>query len=246
MRGVIYLKGTVEHFDAGNRRCSVYLPPEHGSGERYPVVYLNGIDELQGVIEATEQHMGKACAPFMLVTIDTVSWNDDMTPWPVPPVTKKGAAFGGRADSYLDTLATEVKLFVDARYRTKPEPENTALAGYSLGGLTALYALYTQTAFGLIGSLSGSLWYDGWLGYMAAHRPANAGARVYLSLGTKEPESKNPRMAAVGSCTEKAAEILGEQLGDASRLRFEWNDGGHFYEIPQRFRRALLWLMRME
>jgi predicted alpha/beta superfamily hydrolase len=240
------LKGKVEQFETGGRRCSIYLPPEYKSSGRYPVVYLNGIDELHGIVDATEPHIGKECAPFLLLSIDSVSWNDDMTPWPAPPLTKKSGPFGGRADAYLDTLVNIIKPYVDTNYATKPEPENTGLIGYSLGGLTALYALYTHKTFGRIGSMSGSLWYENWLGYMASQRPVNPGAIVYISLGTKEKESKNARMAAVGECTEKAAEILREQLGDASHLKFEWNDGGHFTDISQRLCRGILWLMKTE
>ncbi|WP_275507574.1 MULTISPECIES: alpha/beta hydrolase-fold protein [Clostridium] len=50
---------------------------------------------------------------------------------------------------------------MDAHYRTKTQPENTVLIGYSLGGLATLYSLYLFGTFGKVGSLSGSLWYGG-------------------------------------------------------------------------------------
>jgi predicted alpha/beta superfamily hydrolase len=237
------MKGSTEHFDIGARSCTIYLPPEYGSGGRFPAVYLNGTDELPEIIAALEAHMGRECVPFLLVNVDTVSWNDDMTPWQAPPLNKKSGPFTGRADHYIRALVSEIKPFADMHYRTMPEPENTAMAGYSLGGLTALYALYTSTAFGRLGCLSGSLWYENWLGFMESHQPQNPEAKVYMSLGTKEKESKNSRMAAVGKCTEKAVEILNGRLRHANSLKFEWNDGGHFTDIPQRFSRALLWLM---
>lgn len=238
------MKGTIDHFKAGGRGCSLYLPQGYETGGHYPVAYLNGTDELPEIIELLEPSVGKDIKSFLVVNIDTVSWNDDMTPWPAPPLFNKSGPFTGRADAYLHALTNEIKPFVDSNYRTKPGHENTALLGYSLGGLTALYALYTCLAFGRIGCMSGSLWYENWLGYMETHKPLVAGAEVYISLGTKEQESKNPRMAAVGACTEKASEILQEQLSDNDRILFEWNDGGHFTEIPRRFCRALLHLMR--
>lgn len=239
------VKGTIERFDIGGRHCSIYLPSDYETGACYPVVYVNGTDELPEIITVLEPHVGRDCEPFMLLNVETVNWNDDMTPWPSPALTKKSGAFGGCADTYLNTLITEIKPFVDTRYRTKPEPESTGLLGYSLGGLTALYALYKYKTFGMIGCLSGSLWYENWLGFVESHQPQNPEAKVYISLGTKEKESKNERMAAVGKCTDKAVEILGGQLSDISCIKLEWNDGGHFTEIPQRFCRAFLWLMRM-
>ena len=102
---------------------------------------------------------------------------------------------------------------MDMHYRTKPEPEHTALAGYSLGGLTALYALYQTDSFGWIASLSGSLWYDGFCEYMEKERPLRREVNVYLSLGKKERLSRNPRMGKVAECTERARQILESQLG---------------------------------
>lgn len=238
------MKGTTEHVKIGGRDCSVYLPPGYSAGCRYPVAFLNGTDELPGIIAVLEPHIGSDCVPFLLVNVNTVDWNGDMTPWPAPALFKGSGPFGGRADKYLDTLAHEIKPYVDRHYSTMPEPENTALAGYSLGGLTALYALYTHRTFGRIGCLSGSLWYVNWLGFMELRQPANPGAAVYMSLGKKEKESKNARMAAVGDCTEKALEILKSRLSGEENLKFEWNDGGHFTDIPGRFGRALVWLMK--
>ena len=238
------MKGTMERFVIGGRGCSIYIPPEYQSGGRYPVVYLNGTDELPEIIAALEPSIGIDCTPFLLLNVDTVNWNDDMTPWPASSVFKKSGAFSGGADAYLDTLTHVIKPYVDAHYNTEPAAENTALIGYSLGGLTALYALYTKEAFGKIGCLSGSLWYENWLGFLESHQPLKPEAKVFISLGRKEQQSKNERMAAVGKCTEKAAEIIGAQLNDVSRFKFEWNDGGHFTEIPLRFCRSLLWLMR--
>lgn len=149
---------------------------------------------------------------------------------------------------------------MDAHYRTKPEAENTALFGYSLGGLTAVYAIYKTDAFGAVASLSGSLWFDGFCAFMEREKPLRRDLQVYLSLGKKESRSKNPRMAKVAECTERAGEILTGQLersggyddaneGSFSKARkgngevvyFEWNEGGHFHDIEGRFVKAIMW-----
>lgn len=51
-------------------------------------------------------------------------------------------------------------------------------------------------------------------------------------------------MSKVGDCTRKAAGILAKQLTHPEDIILEWNDGGHFANIPERFGRALMWLMR--
>lgn len=238
------MKGKIKQLIIGGRSCSLYLPPEYEAGGQYPVIYMNGTDEFDDILGLLEPQIGRACVPFLLLNVESIDWNNDLTPWPSPALNKKSSYFGGHADTYLDFLSTIIKPHIDTHYHTKSGPEDTGLIGYSLGGLTALYALYKYESFGKIGCLSGSLWFDNWLGFMSSHRPLNAAAKVYMSLGTKEQESKNDRMAAVGQCTMQAAEILKSQLNNANDLNFEWNDGGHFTQIPQRYTRSLFWLMR--
>lgn len=45
------------------------------------------------------------------------------------------------SDNYLKFLAEELKPFIDSRYPTRTEPEYTATAGSSAGGLISLYAI---------------------------------------------------------------------------------------------------------
>jgi predicted alpha/beta superfamily hydrolase len=241
------MEGTIQNLNICGYDCSLYLPKGYGlPGMRYPVAYVNGGNDPGGFMCETERRFGEGCTAFVLLNINPRSWDDEFTPWPAPALKRGNKPFGGCAAAYLNSLANTVKPFMDEHYKTRPEPVNTALLGYSLGGLAALYALYTSGAFGRIGSLSGSLWYDGWVEYMQTNLPVNAGARVYLSLGKTEENSRNRRMAGVGDCTREAAEILSGRLAAKENLTFELNRGGHFTEIPQRFTRALLWLMREE
>lgn len=241
------MNGTIQDLNISGLACSLYLPPEYyRGGRKYPVVYMNGGDRLPEIMNGLEPHFDAGCKPFLLVSIQPKNWNSDYTPWPAPALTEKSEDFGGCASIYLSFLENSIKPFIDAHCQTKSEPKNTALIGYSLGGLAALYALYTNTVFGEIGSLSGSLWFDGWTEFMDSNIPLNTNSKVYLSLGKEEEHSRNRRMGKVGDCTRKAVEILARHLSCADNLILEWNNGGHFTEIPQRFQRALLWLMQVE
>ena len=256
----------MEKFQAGGLSCTLVLPQDYEeSSRRYPVLYINGGGQTEEV--AAEVVKAGLRMDFLMLGIEPASWNDDFTPWSAAPFRSGETAPAGRADDYLNRLAGQIKPDIDARYRTMPEPRNTALFGYSLGGLAALYAAYRTDLFGVVGSLSGSLWYDGFCDYMRQHTPRNPDLRIYLSLGKKEERSKNPRMAAVGECTRLAQEILRGQLeeggapteaeegaasaqagaggafaaGRPPRVFLEWNEGGHFHEIPQRFVKAIAW-----
>lgn len=219
--------------------CNLYLPTSYNSTqESYPVIYVNGEVSVEEVIaEVKKTGVDKE---FLLLSIQPDNWNDDFTPWSAPAFRKGEENPAGNADNYIRCLTEKIKPYMDANYRTNPEPEYTVLLGYSLGGLAALYAAYKTDLFGMIGSLSGSLWYDNFCEFMEKEKPLRENLKVYLSLGRKESLSKNPRMGKVADCTERARDILTEQT-EAHNVFFEWNDGGHFHEIPKRFAKAIAW-----
>ena len=246
----------IEEMQIAGLSCSLYLPESYNSAQaHYPVIYVNGEIPIAEIIaEVKKAGVG---AEFLLLSVQPRDWNDDFTPWSAPAFRKGEEAPAGRANEYILRLAQEIKPYIDANYRTKPEPEHTILFGYSLGGLAALYSIYKTDRFGVIGSLSGSLWYDNFCEYMEQHKPLRENLKVYLSLGKKESLSKNQRMGQVADCTERAKNILLRQLsvsaddaqGDArgslfENVFFEWNEGGHFHEIPKRFAKAIAWWVK--
>jgi predicted alpha/beta superfamily hydrolase len=242
------MKGSIEDMNIEGYECTLFLPFGYNtSGKYYPVVYMNGGDHLQisEIISCIEPHFDVDCREFLFLSVRPKNWNDEYTPWPASALTKEGESFGGGALKYLNFLIKSIKTFIDENYHTKPEPENTALIGYSLGGLAALYSIYKISTFGKIGSLSGSLWFDGWKEFMDTNTPLNIDSKVYLSLGKGENHSRNQRIAKVDDCTRGAATILEEQLLFSVNLILEWNNGGHFTEIHQRYQRAILWLMHI-
>lgn len=248
-----HMEHHIEELQIAGFCCRLYLPPDYDEGtERYPTVYVNGEIPLKEIL--TELVKIGLRTEFILLSIQPKNWNDDFTPWAAPAFRAGEEAPQGRADAYLSCLTKEIKPYMDTHYRTKPEPQHTALFGYSLGGLMAVYAIYKTTAFGAVASLSGSLWFDGFCEWMEGEKPLRTDLRVYLSLGKKESRSKNPRMAKVAECTERAQEILTGQLektdrvGDAGTdedpVSFVWNEGGHFHDIEGRFARAIAWWIK--
>lgn len=230
----------IEELQIAGFCCRLYLPPNYGEGtQRYPTMYVNGEIPLEGIL--TNLVKTGVQTDFILLSIKPKNWNDDFTPWAAPAFRAGEEAPQGRADAYLSCLTKGIKPYMDTHYRTKSEPQHTALFGYSLGGLTAVYALYKTTVFGAAASLSGSLWFDDFCEWMEGEKPLRTDLRVYLSLGKKESRSKNPRMAKVAECTQRAKEILAAQL--KKPVHFDWNEGGHFHDIEGRFARAVMWWM---
>ena len=76
--------------------------------------------------------------------------------------------------------------------------------------------------------------------YMGSSAPPSGLRRIYLSMGNKEKNARNQRMAAVEDCTRHTAELLREWN---IPVVFEMNPGGHFQDIPGRIARGLDRLM---
>lgn len=241
------MDGKVIRREVEGRECSLYLPPEYEAGlKRYPVVYILGGEEISKIMALIEPHFSVDCEEFILLEISSEHWNKEFSPWEAEKIFKKEEPFSGGAQHFLRFLEEKIKAHIDENFRTKKEPEHSALVGYSLAGLTALYGLYQSSAFKKVGSISGSLWYDEFTAYMEKSEPKIKDARVYLSLGLNEEKSRNQRMALVGEKTKEAFEILKNELKDKGELKLEWNSGGHFDDVPIRYEKALLWLMGTE
>ena len=106
-----------------------------------------------------------------------------------------------------------------------------------MGGLFALWSQRQGEVFRLAGSLSGSLWYPGWLDYMEQH-PPQPEERVYLSLGDREEFGGPPLLRTVGDCTRRAHAFYKERGLDTT---LEWNKGGHGKGVDTRWKKALRW-----
>lgn len=113
-----------------------------------------------------------------------------MSPWTIPPISKEDTSCTGGADEYLQLLIDEIM----------PEAESyvhgsiawRGLAGYSLAGLFAVYAMYHTGLFSRIASMSGSLWFPGFKEYVSLHEIKGKPEHLYLSLGDKECRTGNP------------------------------------------------------
>lgn len=226
----------------GGRECTVCTPPAYEKSERkYPVIYINGAAPLAEIVEELTKE--GICLDFFLVSVESKSWKDDFTPWVTEEIREGEGKPGGFAVQYLNVLVEEIKPGIDALFPTESDREHTSILGYSLGGLAAIYSLFYNRSFGNAASISGSLWYEGFLEYIQHTPPCQEKARVYLSLGKKESKSRNRRMAEVGNATKEAAQIFTQAYG-SDNICLQWNNGGHFYEVERRYAHAVAWLRK--
>lgn len=172
-----------------------------------------------------------------LAAISGVDWDRELSPWNAPKAFRDGEDFGGEGPALLDTLIHQIIPLTEEHLGYTPKFRG--IAGYSLAGLFALWSVYQTDIFDRAASISGSLWFDGFLKFMEPEVP-NA-KLVYLSLGDKEKATKNRRLAAVEDCTSRAAELL---RAHNIPVIFEMNQGGHFQDVSARIARGIRALER--
>ena len=169
-----------------------------------------------------------------LAAVSGVDWNRELAPWPAPRAFRGADDFGGGGPAFLNVLTGQIVPMVEARLGFAPI--SRAVAGYSLAGLFALWSVLAGDVFERAASISGSLWFDGFLEYAASAVPRRSVEQIYLSLGDREKNARNPRLATVEDCTRQAVELLRSR---GIPVTFELNQGGHFDHPPVRIARGI-------
>ena len=208
----------------------------HSSSPGSPVIYLDTYsDEGKQAFKAAQ---AAGCPPFTLVAISGLDWNHDMAPWDSPAAFKKGEPFTGGADYYLRLLAEEI--IPRAEKELAGPPAWRGIAGYSLAGLFALYAIYQTDVFSRVGCMSGSLWFPGFREYIFSHEPKRRPDCIYFSLGDKEARTRNPVLKTVQENTE-AIQAFYQSKGIDTVFRL--NPGNHFVRGTERTVAGIQWLL---
>ena len=190
------------------------------------------ISELPALLSWTE---ARTKVPFAHVALPIQRWNDELTPWPAPPVFGK-TPFGAGAAATLELITQRVVPAVCSALCLDTDLP-VVTGGYSLAGLFALWAAY-QTRFAAVVGASPSVWYPQWLDYAATHTPLTR--VVYLSLGDRESRSRTPIMATVDSCMKQQRELLQSQ---GVTMNYETTAGNHFQDNGIRMARGFVYAL---
>ena len=223
----------MHEFAAGKKTGWIHLFGQ--SQQKRPLVWLMAGDMTEETVAQWEAILlpkiaQGVCAPFALAGFGPVEWNCDYAPWPLE--TPDGRCFGEGAE----------QLLMEARQHFLPSAQTqfafdgrVYVLGYSLGGLAALY-FAARADWAGCGSCSGSLWYPGFVEWLAERPPR---CPVYLSLGGKEKNTRDPLMACVEERTRAAYDLLRRH----TKTTFAHEPGGHFRDTAQRLCNATLWLL---
>lgn len=147
----------------------VYLPPGYSADDpwRYPCLYLH---DGQNVFDAATSAYGTEWSvdesaeklilegkmePLLIVAVgNTPERMEHYTPFPDDDLG------GGLGTLYSTFFIQELKPWVERSFRAHGGSRYNAVAGSSLGGLSALHMAWTHPdAFGMVAALSPSLWW---------------------------------------------------------------------------------------
>lgn len=181
------------------RRAYVYLPESYDEDpeRRYPVMYFfdgHNVffdeDATFGTSWGMDAYMESSGKELILVGIEcNREGNGRLEEY--SPFTFENSELGrikGRGKQYMHWLIKELKPHIDGNFRTLPDRENTLIAGSSMGGLMALYAVTTfNQVFQRAACLSPSLWVaPGKMLEMIARAHIRRDTCIYLDYGEKE------------------------------------------------------------
>lgn len=142
-------------------RFDIYLPPIYfgNPNRKFPYVLFNDGQDMEAVqLVGHLEHLYKKNRLRQLVVI-AVHAGDRMQEYGTahrPDYKNRGA----KAASYTRYITKELLPFLKRRYRLSANPQESAFAGFSLGGLSALdIAWNNPKTFSKVGIFSGSLWW---------------------------------------------------------------------------------------
>ncbi len=176
------------------RRIWIYLPPDYKvSNQSYPVLYMhdgqNIFDESSSysgewqVDETLDKLYEDKNLKMIVVGIDNGADKrlNEYSPYDSP---KYGI---GEGDAYLEFITKTLKPFIDSKYRTFKNADNTGIMGSSMGGLISHYAgLKYPNVFGKVGVFSPAFWYAPKINEFAKNNKLDKNQKIYLLAGGKE------------------------------------------------------------
>lgn len=236
------------------RIIRVYLPND--LNKRYPVLYMHdghnlfdieasygkAVWDVHTTLDAIETQYQKN---IIVVGIDCHPQKrcTEYSPWERKnnPLVKDD--LGGGGEEYVNWIVTTLKPLIDERYPTLPD--ETSLAGSSMGGLISLYAGYRYPKiFKAVGCFSSAFWFSSKEIFAFVKKNHVPEIRVYLDAGKKESNKLFYRIRYAND-TIRMGKLL-RKLGTTD-LKVEIDKNGIHHESAwrKRFTLFIRWLLKI-
>ena len=196
-----------------DRRIHLYLPDEYeGRQERYPVLYMFDGHNLFFDSDATfgrswglKDFLDRWEKKLIVVGMECAKVDrqrlTEYSPYHIH--TRNHGDIDGQGEATMDWIVRDLKPYIDSTYRTWPHREATAVAGSSMGGLMALFAV---------------LRYNRWFSKAAAVSPAVIFALDSVRREVQQPLNADTRLFFSWGEEEFSPEYLGQADGTIREL----------------------------
>ena len=208
------------------RLIRVYLPKNYNmENKRYPVLYMHDgqnvfrdKDAIGGKSLKLEDYLDKTEMKVIVVGIDQNSEErkNEYCPWVSGEYSKKILGYtsseGGKGTEYIDFIVNELKPHIDNKYLTLPD--QSAMAGISLGGLISTFAACRYPyVFTRVAAISSAFYRNQEeLEKLIIRSDLSSIEVFYLDCGTKEASSEELISKEFIASNNSIYEILREKI----------------------------------
>ena len=206
----------------------ISLPDNYNEENKYPLILLN---------DGEINYLGDLKDRAILVGLIPQNRLDAFTPWKAHNLKPSTPDFGGKLDEYHNQVFEHLLPELLCKYSI--DESKIVYGGYSLGGLAAVYSMYTSTAPSIIFSLCGSFWYPQFLDHCESHEVLNKKAALYLQNGKTEGGKHNNILSNAPILSARLHKILSDRLDKVTSVFDEY---GHHENIKGRYENLIEWL----
>ena len=209
----------------------VSLPSNYDSKQTYPVVLLN---------DGELDYLSYLSQSVILVGLIPENRLDDFTPWKASALKEGAPDFGGKGDDYHQKLFQGILITLKKDYLI--DESRIAYGGYSLGGLAAVYSLYSShLPATCIFSICGSFWYPNFTDYCREHDLIQNQSLIYLQNGQIEGANHSNRLSKAPIFARGIHDLISEA---APSTYSTFDAYGHHEALDQRYQQFCDWLMK--
>lgn len=190
----------IEQFaDYPERRVYIYLPNNYyDTDKRYPVLYMFdgqnvffNEDATYGKSWGMADYLDYTDTEMIVAAVECNQSPNHGRMFEYSPYDFENDYYGsvtGKGDETMEWFINTFKPLVDQSYRTLTDRENTFIAGSSMGGLMAIYALIKYNhVFSKAAALSPSFWPGSeQLKQLIITTPLSSNTHLYLDKGEQE------------------------------------------------------------
>ena len=212
-------------------RVRVSLPSNYDSKQTYPVVLLN---------DGELDYLSYLSQSVILVGLIPENRLNDFTPWKASSLKEGALDFGGKVDAYHEKLFQGILTTLKKDYLI--DESRIAYGGYSLGGLAAVYSLYSShLSATCIFSICGSFWYPEFIDFCREHTLMQSQSLIYLQNGQTEGSNHSNRLSKAPLFARELHDLISEAVPSTYST---FDAYGHHEALDQRYQQFCDWLRK--